>query len=85
MGPLEGVRVLELAGIGPCPMCAMLLAELGADVLRIDRTSPSGLGVEIPTEHRLLERSRRSAAVDLKHPEGAALLLALWLVAIGSG
>ena len=77
MGPLEGVRVVELAHIGPCPMCAMLLAELGADVLKIDRIAPSGLGVDIPPEHRLLERSRRSAAVDLKHPEGAALVLAL--------
>ena len=77
MGPLEGVRVLELAGIGPCPMCAMLLAELGADVLKIDRILPSGLGVDIPPDHRLLERSRRSAAVDLKHPDGVALVLAL--------
>ena len=77
MGPLEGVRVLELAGIGPCPMCAMLLAELGADVLKIDRILPSGLGVDIPLEHRLLERSRRSAAVDLKHPDGVALVLSL--------
>ena len=77
MGPLEGVRVIELAGIGPCPMCAMLLAELGADVLKIDRTLPSGLGVDIAPEHRLLERSRRSAAVDLKRPEGIALVLSL--------
>ena len=77
MGPLEGVRVIELAGIGPCPMTAMLLAELGADVLKIDRILPSGLGVDIPPEHRLLERSRRSAAVNLKHPEGVALVLSL--------
>jgi len=77
MGPLEGVRVIELAGIGPCPMCAMLLAELGADVLKIDRVLPSGLGVDLPAEHRLLERSRRSAAVDLKHPDGVALVLSL--------
>ena len=77
MGPLEGVRVVELAGIGPCPMCGMLLAELGADVLKIDRVLPSGLGVDIPREHRLLERSRRSVAVDLKRPEGATLVLSL--------
>ena len=69
--------MIELAGIGPCPMCAMLLAELGADVLKIDRTTPSGLGVDLPVAHRVIERSRRSAAVDLKHPEGVALLLAL--------
>ena len=77
MGPLEGVKVIELAGIGPCPMCAMLLAELGADVLKIDRILPSGLGVDIAPEHRLVERSRRSVAMDLKHPEGSALLLSL--------
>ena len=77
MGPLAGVKVIELAGIGPCPMCAMLLAELGADVLKIDRTTPSGLGVDLPVAHRVVERSRRSAAVDLKRPEGVALLLAL--------
>ena len=77
MGALEGVRIIELAGIGPCPMCAMLLAELGADVLKIDRVLPSGLGVDLPLEHRLLERSRRSAAVDLKTREGVALLLSL--------
>ena len=77
MGPLAGVRVMELAGIGPCPMCAMLLAELGAEVLKIDRIAPSGLGVDVAPEHRLLERSRHSAAVDLKHPDGVALLLSL--------
>ena len=77
MGPLSGVKVIELAGIGPCPMCAMLLAELGAEVLKVDRTAPSGLGVDIPLAHRVVDRSRRSAAVDLKHPEGLALLLAL--------
>ncbi len=58
-------------------MCAMLLAELGADVLKIDRLLPSGLGVEVPPEHRLTDRSRRSAAVDLKSPDGVALVLAL--------
>ena len=73
MGPLAGVKVIELAGIGPCPMCGMLLAELGAEVLKIDRLQPSGLGFDVPHEHALLNRSRRSAAVDLKHPDGLAL------------
>ena len=77
MGPLDGVRVIELAGIGPCPMAAMLLAELGADVLRLDRLSPSGLGLGTPNQHAYLHRSRRSAAVDLKHPDGRALVLRL--------
>ena len=65
MGPLAGVKILELAGIGPCPMAAMLLAELGADVLKVDRLSPSGLGITLPDEHALLNRSRRSIAVNL--------------------
>ena len=70
MGPLRGLRVIELAGIGPCPMCAMLLAELGADVVRVDRPTDSGLGIDMAPEHHLLNRSRPSIAVDLKHPDG---------------
>ena len=77
MGPLEGLKIIELAGIGPCPMCGMLLAELGAEVLKIDRVRPSGLGFEVPAAHAFLHRSRRSVAVDLKHAEGAALVLRL--------
>ena len=45
MGPLNGLRVIELAGIGPGPFCAMLLADMGADVVRVDRTEASDLGV----------------------------------------
>ena len=48
MGPLAGLKVIEMASIGPGPMCAMLLADLGAEVLRIDRTEPGGLGVAVP-------------------------------------
>ena len=77
MGPLEGIRVIELAGIGPCPMCGMLLAELGADVVRVDRIQGSGLGIDMPREHSFVERSRRSIAVDLKRPVGVDLLLDL--------
>ena len=79
MGPLAGYRVVELAGIGPGPMCGMLLAELGADVLSIDRLMPSGLGTSarMPAHYQLLRRSRRSVAVDLKNPEGQALVLQL--------
>ena len=76
-GPLEGVRILELAGIGPAPMAAMLLAELGAEVLRIDRVQASGLGFELPVHCQTLNRSRRSVAVDLKRPEGVELVLDL--------
>ena len=77
MGPLQGLRVIELAGIGPCPMCAMLLAELGADVVRVDRPADSGLGIGMAPEHHLLNRSRPSIAVDLKHPAGVETVLRL--------
>ena len=77
MGPLQGLRVIELAGIGPCPMCAMLLAELGADVVRVDRLTDSGLGIDMAPHFHLLNRSRPSIAVDLKHPDGVETVLRL--------
>jgi alpha-methylacyl-CoA racemase len=77
MGPLTGFRVVEFAGIGPAPMAAMLLADLGASVLRLDRTGPSDLGVQLPAHLQLLHRSRPSLGVDLKRPEGVALALDL--------
>ncbi|TDW86306.1 CaiB/BaiF CoA-transferase family protein [Kribbella sp. VKM Ac-2566] len=66
MGPLEGVKVVELAGLGPAPFACMMLAELGADVLRIDR--PGGSVSMGPPELDLVNRGRRSAALDLKQP-----------------
>ena len=60
MGPLQGLKVIELAGIGPGPMAAMLLADMGATVLRVDRKEPSGLGVPRPLKYDLLLRNRRS-------------------------
>lgn len=77
MGPLAGIRIVEFAGIGPGPMAAMLLADLGATILRLDRTAPSGLGTEKPLRFDLLLRGRASVAVDLKHPDGVALALRL--------
>ena len=77
MGPLQGLKIIELAGIGPCPMCAMLLAELGADVVRVDRLADSGLGIDMAPEYHLLNRSRPSIAVDLKHPDGVETVLRL--------
>ena len=75
MGPLEGLRVVELAGIGPGPFCAMLLADLGAEVVRVDRPAapadPGALAFDI------LGRGRRSVAVDLKHPDGPEVVLRL--------
>ena len=75
MGPLHGLRVVELASIGPGPMCAMLLADLGADVIRIDRLEPSGLGVPMNARFDVNARSRRSAALDLKSPAGRDAVL----------
>ncbi|SCG48732.1 alpha-methylacyl-CoA racemase [Micromonospora echinaurantiaca] len=76
-GPLAGVRVVELAGIGPGPFAAMMLADLGADVVRVDRVSdvdPAAFGTPHPD---LLNRGRRSVAVDLKSAGGREVVLAL--------
>jgi alpha-methylacyl-CoA racemase len=75
MGVLSGYRVIELAGIGPAPMCAMLLSDMGADVVRIDRLADAGLGVQVQTKYSLLNRGRRSVALDLKRPEATATVL----------
>jgi len=77
MGPLTGVKMVEFGGIGPPPMCAMLLADMGADILRIDRTQPSGLGIPVPTRFSIMDRGRRSVAIDLKKPEGIEAVLRL--------
>ncbi len=77
MGPLAGIKVVELAGIGPAPMCAMLLADMGATVLRIERPGPSDLGLDRPLRYDLLLRGRRAVTVDLKSAEGKALALRL--------
>ena len=77
MGPLQGVRIVELAGIGPAPLSAMLLADLGATVIRVDRKEPSGLGVSRPLQCDLVLRNRKSIRVDLKDPQGLALVCSL--------
>ena len=74
-GPLSGVRVIEVAGIGPGPFAAMMLADMGADVLRVDRAGAVRPGAGPSME--LLNRGRRSIGLDLKHPEGVATLLRL--------
>lgn len=73
-GPLEGLKVLELAGIGPGPYACMLLADLGADVLRLERGDPDALA---EASWDVLNRSRPSVAVDLKNDAGRALVLEL--------
>ena len=76
-GPLAGVRVVELAGIGPAPFGCMLLADLGADVVRVDRVGPAGLGGPTGQPSDVLQRGRRAVAVDLKQQDGRALVLRL--------
>jgi alpha-methylacyl-CoA racemase len=76
-GPLSGIRILEIAGIGPGPFCAMMLADQGAEVIRIDRASGAMPGVNGAAKLDVLNRGRRSIAVDLKKPEGVALVLEL--------
>ena len=71
MGPLAGIRVIEMAGIGPGPFCAMMLSDLGAEVVRLDRLSLKGSG----DKANVLSRGRRSLAVDLKTPAGVAIAL----------
>ncbi len=73
-GPLTGVRVIELAGIGPGPFAVMLLADMGADVVRVDRTTSPSADY---TPNPVLERGRRSIALDLKSPGGLGVLLDL--------
>src|SRR5690625_136063 len=75
-GPLASVRVVELAGVGPGPFAAMMLADLGADVVRIDRPGGGGLQM-VPPEADLLGRGRPSVAIDLKSPRGVELVLDL--------
>ncbi len=80
MGPLHGIRVIEMAGIGPAPFCGMLLADMGAEVLRIDRPQAAeDLGVDLGDDPRfhLLSRGKRSVAIDLKHPAGRDAVLEL--------
>jgi alpha-methylacyl-CoA racemase len=73
-GPLAGVRVVELAGIGPGPFCVMLLADMGASVVRVDRVGPASADY---TVNPVIERGRRSVAVDLKTTEGVQVVLDL--------
>jgi alpha-methylacyl-CoA racemase len=77
-GPLEGLLVLEIGSMGPGPFAAMIMADLGADVVRIDRAHGASLpGPNHDFRKEVMHRGRRSIAVDLKHPEGAAVVLDL--------
>ncbi len=73
MGPLAGLKVVELQGIGPGPYCGMMLADMGAEIVRIDRAANAGQDARLD----ILARGRKSIAVDLKHPEGVETVLRL--------
>jgi alpha-methylacyl-CoA racemase len=79
-GPLTGLRVIEMVGIGPCPFAAMMLADMGADVIRIDRKPDPAAPNPYPTlgtKYDVMARGRRSLALDVKHPRARQLLLDL--------
>jgi len=76
-GPLEGIRIIELAGLGPAPFAGMMLSDAGADIIRVDRSDRASYPPREEPHVDLMNRGRRSIAVDLKHPDGVALLLRL--------
>ena len=77
MGPLEGVKIVEIAGLGPTPFCGMLLADMGAEIIRIERKAPESVGVDMPGRFDLMHRSRPAMPVDLKSNHGVELVLRL--------
>ena len=76
-GPLAGIRIIEMAGIGPGPMCGMLLSDLGAEILRIDRPTPADVGIDRPLETNFILRGRTTIKLDLKQPAAVTLVLRL--------
>ena len=77
MGPLAGVTIIELAGIGPAPFASMLLADMGANLIRIDRARGDEPGIRLPYRLNVMNRGRRSLSVNLKSPAGIATVLKL--------
>ena len=77
MGPLAGVRIVEIAGIGPGPFAAMMLADMGADIIRVDRAGQVYGGDPATPPKDVMNRGRRSIGVDLKNPEGVETVLGL--------
>lgn len=76
-GPLNGIRVIEMAGMGPGPFCGMLLADMGADVVRVERLAATDKGIDFPARFDLLNRNKRSLAIDLKSDAGRDAVLRL--------
>src|SRR5215468_7543352 len=77
VGPLQGVKIVELAGIGPGPFAGMLLSDMGADIVRIDRANQVNPGLFERPNLEPLFRGRRSIGVDLKNPDGVEAVLRL--------
>ncbi len=77
MGPLNGIKVLEFEAIGPGPFAGMLLADMGADVIVVDRPADSGLGIQMARSTQILMRGKRSVTLDLKSKQGVDAALAL--------
>jgi crotonobetainyl-CoA:carnitine CoA-transferase CaiB-like acyl-CoA transferase len=77
MGPLAGLKIVEFAGIGPGPFAAMLLADLGAEIIRIERKELSGMGLQRPREYDYAMRNRTTIHLDLKSPQGVEFALRL--------
>ena len=77
MGPLTGIKIIELAGIGPGPHCGLMLSDMGAEVIRVNRTGGPAPGVHGKAIKDVLSRGRRTIAVDLKRPEGTEVILRL--------
>jgi alpha-methylacyl-CoA racemase len=74
MGPLKGLRIIEMAGIGPAPFCGMMLADMGAEVIRIDRREKADLGLERAPAYEVMNRGRKSIALDIKKPEAVEIV-----------
>ena len=77
MGPLKGFKVVEIAGIGPGQFCGMLLADMGAQLIRVERKDDADLGIGMPQKFNLMNRSRPAIGVDLKSEAGVQLVLRL--------
>ncbi|MBU2514914.1 CoA transferase [bacterium] len=78
MGPLKGMKIVEIGSIGPGPFCAQMLADMGADIIRIDRKTPGSGAISLgEAKYNIMHRSRRSVTVDLKKPEGVETVLRL--------
>ena len=74
-GPLKGIKIVELGALGPAPFAASVLADFGADVVRIDRPETVDLGIKVPSKYDVYNRNKRSVALDLKRPEAVELAL----------